>query len=77
MRNPMSTKHILRRVLLRLWRPLNGNKSQSGGTFGGALVLTGSGWRPMGYVEDLLKVHDIPVIVSDCSTFDTMDRIRR
>lgn len=31
----------------------------------------------MEYVEKLLKVHDIPVIVSNCSTFDTMDRIRR
>lgn len=31
----------------------------------------------MAYVEDLLKMHDIPVIISNVSTFDTMDSIRR
>lgn len=40
-------------------------------------MLTGSERKPMNYVENLLKVHDIPVIVSNVSTFDTMDRIRR
>ena len=40
-------------------------------------MLTGHDLRPMTYVENLLKMHDIPVIVSNASTFDTMDRIRR
>lgn len=40
-------------------------------------MLTGQDLRPMKYVENLLKMHDIPVIVSNASTFDTMDRIRR
>lgn len=41
------------------------------------MVLTGLDLRPMNYVEELLKMHDIPVIISNLSTFDTMDRIRR
>ncbi|CAM9717461.1 unnamed protein product, partial [Discosporangium mesarthrocarpum] len=45
--------------------------------FGGALVLTGNNYKPMDYVVALLKTHEIPVIISNRSTFDTMDQIRR
>lgn len=65
--------------LLLLYVPPGRNNvdKQRGHSFGGAMVLTGLDLRPMDYVEELLKMHDIPVIVSNLSTFDTMDRIRR
>lgn len=56
---------------------LKNGRKQPGNSFGGALVLTGLDLRPMAYVENLLKMHDIPVIISNVSTFDTMDSIRR
>ena len=50
---------------------------QRGQRFEGALVLTGHDRRPVSYVENLLKMHNIPTIVSNISTYETMDKIRR
>ncbi|CAM9220060.1 unnamed protein product [Ectocarpus sp. 13 AM-2016] len=75
--NPLVVTHCTRDDIVLGFLAHARNSKERGHSFGGAMVLTGLDLRPMDYVEELLKMHDIPVIVSNLSTFDTMDRIRR
>ncbi|CAM9537143.1 unnamed protein product [Scytosiphon promiscuus] len=74
--NPLVVTHCTRDDIVLGFLAHAQNCKELGKSFGGALVLTGLDRRPMTYVEDLLRMHDIPVIISNVSTFDTMDRIR-
>eukprot|EP00903_Cladosiphon_okamuranus_P012146 g11395.t1 len=74
--NPLVVTHCTRDDIVLGFLAHAQNCKELGNSFGGALVLTGLDLRPMAYVEDLLKMHDIPVIISNVSTFDTMDSIR-
>ncbi|CAM9433916.1 unnamed protein product [Hapterophycus canaliculatus] len=74
--NPLVVTHCTRDDIVLGFLAHAKNCKELGKDFGGALVLTGLDRRPMTYVEELLKMHDIPVIISNVSTFDTMDRIR-
>ncbi|CBJ30345.1 conserved unknown protein [Ectocarpus siliculosus] len=74
--NPLVVTHCTRDDIVLGFLAHARNSKERGHSFGGAMVLTGLDLRPMDYVEELLKIHDIPVIVSNLSTFDTMDRIR-
>ncbi|CAM9796154.1 unnamed protein product [Laminaria digitata] len=74
--NPLVVTHCTRNDIVLGFLAHAKKVKERRGEFGGALVLTGHDLRPMTYVENLLKLHDIPVIVSNASTFDTMDRIR-